>query len=675
MENKRSILVTSALPYANGEIHLGHLVEYLQTDFWVRFQKMRGHDCHYMCADDTHGTPIMISARNQGISPEQLIERFHKSHLRDFTDFEIDFDNYYTTNSPENREFSEYFYRKMVEGGHVFERSISQLYCEHDLMFLPDRFVKGVCPSCGAADQYGDSCDACSATYSPPELKEARCIICGNRPVERESAHIFFRLNDFRDFLAGWVKEHTSVEIANKLEEWLRDELRDWDISRDAPYFGFTIPGAPDKYFYVWLDAPLGYISSTKNWCDRNNRDYREFWQSETSELYHFIGKDIVYFHTLFWPAMLKAAGFRTPTRVFVHGFLTVNGEKMSKSRGTFIMARTYLNHLTPAYLRYYYACKISATIDDVDLSMDDFVNRVNSELVGKITNLASRSIQMLKKIGLRTGSMTPEGKSLLQKSVEVTDTVAAHFEERNFSKAMMELRALAEEANRYIDEKEPWKTISQQPEQARSVLTDVINLFRIIAICLKPVLPSYAAEVESILNDTPYSWGDIRNTHENREVLPYRHLASRIEKDAVDRIIAESIEDKKQSAKEKPVEDNTAQSAAQEVEKQYVTIEDFQKIDLRVATILEARDVEGADKLLCLRITLGAEERTIFAGIKKQYRPEDLVGKQIIVIANLKPRQMKFGTSEGMLLAASGPEGVFLLSPDQGAVTGQKIS
>ncbi|MDA3901069.1 MAG: methionine--tRNA ligase [Spirochaetes bacterium] len=668
MNDKRKILVTSALPYANGDIHIGHLVEYLQTDFWVRFQKMRGHDCHYMCADDTHGTPIMISARDRGITPEQLIADCYDRHVKDFCDFNIEFDNYYTTNSPENREFASEIFLKMKENGHIDERSISQLYCDHDKMFLPDRFVKGVCPSCGAADQYGDSCDACSATYSPSDLKNASCVMCGKNPVLKESVHLFFKLNNFRPFLKDWVKEHSSREIANKLNEWLSEDLRDWDISRDAPYFGFQIPGYKDKFFYVWVDAPIGYISATKNWCDKIGRDFNEFWRSDDAELYHFIGKDIVYFHTLFWPAMLHNAGFKTPDSVFVHGFLTVNGEKMSKSKGTFIKARTFLNHLNPEYLRYYYACKLNASIEDVDLSFDDFVNRVNSELIGKITNIASRSIQMLKKLDLKTGVLTEEGRALVDAAGSKSDLVARFYEERNFSKAVKEIREIAEEANRYIDNQEPWKHLADNPEGVRSVLTALINVFRIITVYLKPVLPGYAAMVEQLLNDKPFTWETAATVLENHTVNAYKHLLNRIEKESVEAIVSE----------EKSAAADKLKEAEKTVQSSEIDFNDFAKVDLRVAEVLKAEDVEGADKLLKLTISLGeGGERTIFAGIKKHYTPEKLQGRMIVVVANLAPRKMKFGLSEGMLLAASADDKstVLLLSPDSGAKPGQKIS
>jgi len=538
MNRKRKILVTSALPYANGDIHIGHLLEYLQTDFWVRFQKMCGHECLYMCADDTHGTPVMISARDKRISPEELIAVFHERHIKDFKDFEIEFDNYYTTNSAENKELSEEIYQKMVENGHIEEKPIKQLYCEHDAMFLPDRFVMGICPVCKADNQYGDSCDLCSSTYNPGELVNPRCVLCSNPPTEKESTHVFFKLNDFKDFLKEWVKLHTSQEIANKLREWLRDDLRDWDISRDSPYFGFKIPGKPDKYFYVWLDAPIGYIASTKNWCDRKGGDYKEFWKDEDSELYHFIGKDIIYFHILFWPAMLKNAGYKTPDEVFVHGFLTVNGEKMSKSKGTFIKARTYLDFLDPIYLRYYYASKLTPSIDDVDLNLEDFVLRVNSELIGKITNLASRSIHMLKKIGLKIGGLSGDGLELVQSVQAKSDRIANLYEDRSFSRVILAIRTISEQANKFIDEKEPWKVIKEDPEKTREVLAAVINVFRIISVYLKPILPSYVRNVEELLKEGSYNWDSSKEILQYSEIKEYKHLTTRIEKETIEKIL-----------------------------------------------------------------------------------------------------------------------------------------
>ena len=538
MSEKKKILVTSALPYANGDIHMGHLVEYLQTDFWVRFQKMKGNDCHYMCADDTHGTPVMISSRKQGITPEELIERNHAKHIKDFSEFEIEFDNYYSTNSPENKEFSEEIYSHMVANGHIESQSITQYYCEKDEMFLPDRFLTGTCPRCGAENQYGDSCDKCGASYSSSEIVDPRCTLCNNKPVEKQSEHLFFKLNHFNDFLKGWVKEHTSKEVANKLDEWLKEDLRDWDISRDAPYFGFPIPGKEGKYFYVWLDAPIGYMSATKNWCKENNRCFDEFWKEGDSRLVHFIGKDIVYFHTLFWPAMLHNAGYKTPDDVFAHGFLTVNGEKMSKSKGTFINARTYLDHLDPLYLRYYYACKLSSSMDDIDLNFDDFVNRVNSEYIGKITNLASRGVQMLNKIDSQLGAVPAEGKGLIEETQQKAETIAEFYEGRDFGKALVEIRNLADAANRYFDEKKPWEVVKVDVEAGRAILTTVINVFRLITIYLKPVLPSYARKVEVLFNEAPYTWESYRHILENHQMNKFEHLAKRVDRKQIDKMV-----------------------------------------------------------------------------------------------------------------------------------------
>jgi methionyl-tRNA synthetase len=536
---KRKMLVTSALPYANGDIHLGHLVEYLQTDFWVRFQKMRGHEAVYVCADDTHGTPIMISARDQGKTPEQLIGEYHDRHFKDFTDFEINYDNYYTTHSPENKEFASLFYEKMVAGKHIAERKITQLYCEHDKMFLPDRFVKGTCPKCGAENQYGDSCDVCSATYSTFELKNPKCVMCGKPPIQKDSEHVFFKLNDFRDFLKIWVKDHTQPEIAKKMEEWLAEELRDWNISRDAPYFGFEIPGKPNKFFYVWLDAPIGYISATKNWCVKQGRDFKEFWGADSdTELYHFIGKDIIYFHVLFWPAMLKTAGFKTPTNIFVHGFLTINGEKMSKSKGTFIKARSYLDLLNPLYLRYYYATKMMSSIDDLDFNSDDFVLKVNSELIGKITNLASRSVQMLQKTGLPLSTIAESGKALVKAAQDKSEQIAQYYEQRDFAKALLEIRSLAEQANKYVDEQAPWTVIKTDQAKAIEILTAMVNIFRILAVYLKPILPSYVEKVEKLFNEQSYTWATSQTVLEKKPVNPFEHLLNRIEKEVAQKLI-----------------------------------------------------------------------------------------------------------------------------------------
>lgn len=543
MENQRQIIATSALPYANGSIHVGHLVEYLQTDFWTRFQKMRGHQCLYICADDTHGTPIMIRARKEGITPEELIAKSYEEHLSDFKEFQISFDNYSSTNSPVNKELCSEIFGQMEANGHITTKSIKQSYCEHDKMFLPDRFVKGTCPKCGAEDQYGDSCDKCGATYSPVEMKNAYCAICENTPVEKDSDHVFFKLNDFKDFLSEWVPNHTQAEVANKLKEWLDDELRDWDISRDAPYFGFEIPGYPEKYFYVWVDAPVGYMTSTKEWCEKSGINFKEFWNDEKTEIHHFIGKDIVYFHTLFWPSMLKTAGYKTPSKVAVHGFLTVNGEKMSKSKGTFISARTYLNHLDPVFLRYYYACKLRG-IEDIDLNLEDFATRVNSDLVGKITNLGSRGAQMLnKKIDGRMSQPDAEGLKILKLAQEKSETIAELYENLNFSKAITEIREIADLANKYFDEKAPWKLIKEDVEGTREILTSILNIFRCLAIYLKPILPEYTAKVEALFNEDAYDWGSLQETLADRSINAYEHLAKRVDAKGIEAMIAESKE------------------------------------------------------------------------------------------------------------------------------------
>ncbi|OVE75872.1 methionine--tRNA ligase [bacterium E08(2017)] len=542
MSKKRKILATAALPYANGEIHIGHLVEYLQTDFWTRFQRMRGNDCLYICADDTHGTPIMMRARQENISPENLIERSHGKHLADFTDFRIAFDNYYSTHSKVNEEFCSILFKNLEEKDHLDIRSIDQTYCEHDKMFLPDRFVKGTCPKCGAADQYGDSCDSCGATYAPAELEDPYCSICRKPPTVKASEHIFFKLNDFKDYLAEWVPNHTPKEVSNKLLEWFDEDLHDWDISRDEPYFGFQIPGHPGKYFYVWLDAPVGYMASTRNWCEQNDKTFDEIWNDPESELYHFIGKDIVRFHCLFWPAILHNADFKTPTQVFVHGFLTVNGEKMSKSKGTFVNARTYLNHLDPMYLRFYYACKLNASADDIDLSMEDFIARVNSDLVGKITNLASRGAQMLnKRLDGMIGEMDDDGKALVESARAKSEEIASHYEERDFSKALVIIRDIADEANRYFDEKEPWTIIKSEPETARPILSSTLNLFRLLAIYLKPVLPQFAEKTEKLFNENSFTWQSAEQALENHQIGPYEYLASRIDASQVEAIMEET--------------------------------------------------------------------------------------------------------------------------------------
>lgn len=685
MSKPRKILVTAALPYANGSIHVGHLVEYIQADIWSRFQRLRGHECYLVCADDTHGTAIMVESRKRGITPEQLIEGVWHEHTQDFKGFDVEFAHYSSTNSPENRELCEYFYARMKEKGHITTKSIEQLFCEHDKMFLPDRFVKGTCPTCKSVDQYGDSCDVCGATYQPSQMIQPYCSICRNPPVLRESEQLLFKVNDFRDFLQAWLPEHTSKEVAKKMGEWFNEPLRDWDISRNAPYFGFEIPGAPGKYFYVWVDAPMGYVATTKQLCDLTGMDFNEFWRSENTEVYHFIGKDIVYFHTLFWPALLKTADFRTPTQVFVHGHLTVNGQKMSKSKGTQVQAKTYLKHLEPGYLRYYYASKLGPGADDLDLSFDDFVNRVNSDLIGKITNLGSRGAQMLgKKFGAKLVDPGPEGLAKIQAAQAAVESIAAHFEAREFAKATSEIRAIADEANRFFDEKAPWKTQDSDPAATQAVLTTTLNLFRILTICLKPILPAYAVKVEKLFQAKPFAWTDIATVLTSGEIAPFEHLMQRIDPEKIEAIKTESLP--KDAAPAAPLAAAaTTKSAAKKTAapavdpmapKPEIEIDAFSSVDLRVAQILSAEAVPEADKLLRLKVSLGPMgERQIFAGIKAAYDPATLVGRLTVVVANLKPRKMKFGMSEGMVLAA-GPAApdLFILSPDAGAKPGDPV-
>ncbi|WP_026602355.1 methionine--tRNA ligase [Methylomonas sp. 11b] len=687
--SNRKILVTSALPYANGPIHLGHLVEYIQTDIWVRFQKQRGHNCYYVCADDTHGTPIMLRADKEGITPEQLIADVEKQHRADFQEFGVAFDQYHSTHSPENKEYSALIYKRLRDGGHISQRSITQAYDPVKNMFLPDRFIKGECPKCGAADQYGDSCEACGATYSPTELKNAVSAISGERPIEKDSEHYFFELGHFAEMLRDWTTAgHLQPEVSNKMAEWLENGLQQWDISRDAPYFGFEIPDAPGKYFYVWLDAPIGYMASFKHFCDRQSLDFDSFWQKDsTAELYHFIGKDIIYFHALFWPAMLHGADFRTPSAIFAHGFLTVNGEKMSKSRGTFIKARTYLDHLNPEYLRYYFAAKLSAGVDDIDLNFDDFSQRVNSDLVGKVVNIASRCSGFIAKRfdGVLSAECTEP--ALFQQFVDANSTIADLYESREFGKAMREIMALADKANQYIDEKKPWLIAKEEGKDAElhAVCSMGVNLFRLLVVYLRPVIPTLASNAESFLNIPAQSWPDEVQPLLGHKINSFIPLMTRVEPDKIAAIVEASKEnlEKTPSVSAKPVKQTAAvepnpeqvAKAIAEPIAEAIEIEDFAKIDLRIGRIVKAESVEGAEKLLQLTVDLGSETRNIFAGIKSAYAPEELEGKLTVVVANLKPRKMRFGTSEGMVLAA-GPGGkdIWVLSPDQGAQPGMRV-
>jgi methionyl-tRNA synthetase len=664
----RKIVVTSALPYANGPIHLGHLVEYLQTDIWVRFQKLCGNECFYFWADDTHGTPIMISARAADISPEQLIERMHKEHKKDFDDFYIEYDNFYSTHSPENKYFSELIFNRLNEAGSITTRDVEQTYCENCKMSLPDRFVRGVCPKCKAEDQYGDSCEVCSSTYQPADLINPYCSICRTRPVLRTSKHYFFKLGDYkqqlRELIAGG---HTQKSVANKLDEWFKAGLKDWDISRDGPYFGFKIPGEENKYFYVWLDAPIGYMASAKNYCDRNNLDFNTVWNSDEYELYHFIGKDIMYFHALFWPAMLIGSGFKTANKLFIHGFLTVNGEKMSKSRGTFIKASTYVKHLDPEYLRYYYASKLSDGIDDIDLKLEDFVNKINSDLVGKFANLASRSGPMLtKKLDSQLGRLDNQGKELLDKLIAAKNQIIQDYENLKYSAVVRAIVALADEANRYVELNQPWTTVKTDLEKTRTTLTAVINAVRILAIYLKPILPKYADKVQRFLNVDTLYLSDLDTVLENHKINNFERLFERIDEKQVNAMVEESKETQApQPAATEPVEPF----------KPECTIEDFAKIDLRIAKVIKAEKVEGADRLLRFVLDVGGTQKTVMAAIATAYKPEDLNGKIVVFFANLKPRQMKFGLSEGMILAAgTGGKDIFMLTADPGAKPGQEI-
>ena len=673
MAEKRKIVVTSALPYANGDIHLGHLVEYLQTDFWARFQKLRGHECVYVCADDTHGTPIMIRARKEGITPEELIARSHAEHLRDFTDFQVAFDNYHSTNAPENKDLSARIYAAMEESGAVTSKTSPQLYCEKCQMFLPDRFVKGECPKCGAAGQYGDSCDKCGATYGAEELGHPVCTTCGATPVVRDSEHLYFELEPQHEYLEKWIPGHTTSDVSNKLLEWFKEPLRGWCISRDAPYFGFEIPGHPNKFFYVWVDAPIGYIASLKNWCEKNGKSIEDYWPSDGTdgnvELYHFIGKDIIRFHCLFWPGMLHTAGFKGPNKVFVHGFLTVNGEKMSKSRGTFVNARTYLNHLPPEALRYYYAAKLGGTTDDMDLNLADFVQRVNSDLVGKITNIASRGGQMLqKKLEGLLGAMDEEGLALIAKCREASETIAKHYEDRRFNMAVVEICRLADAANEYFDRREPWKTVKTDAETTRVTLTAALNAFRIIAIYLKPILPAYADKAMKLFGETEWTWDSINAARENCTLGAYEYLASRIDGKQVEAMIAAAtinpgdsgeVSHESRASKNK-AKAETVPAAAVEVPalKPEIAFGDFEKVDLRIGKVVSCETVPKSSKLLKFELDAGSlGKRTIFSGIRGSYAdPAALVGKEVLFVANLAPRKMSVGVSEGMILYAGEP-------------------
>ena len=672
MTERRKILVTSALPYANGSIHLGHLVEYIQTDIWVRFQKMRGHECYYVCADDAHGTAIMLKAEQLGISSEELIDQVRTEHQQDFAAFLIDFDNYHSTHSVENRELSSLIYSRLRDNGHIATREITQAYDPEKHLFLADRYIKGTCPKCKTDDQYGDNCEACGATYAPTDLINPVSVISGATPIEKASTHFFFKLPEFSDFLKTWTRAgHVQEEVANKLGEWLEGGLHEWDISRDAPYFGFEIPDAPGKYFYVWPDAPIGYMASFRNLCEREGIDFDTFWGEQAeSELYHFIGKDIVNFHALFWPAMLSSAGFRTPTAVCVHGFLTVNGKKMSKSRGTFINARSYLDNLNPEYLRYYFAAKLSSGVDDLDLNLDDFIQRVNSDLVGKVINIASRCAKFVSKgnDGMLAASIAD--KALWQRVSAAADSIADYYEQREFGRAIREIMSLADAANEYIAAKAPWQLAKEEgrEQEVQDICSLGINLFRALMIYLKPVLPAMAADAEAFLN-SPLDWPAKIEPLLNHRIDNFKPLMQRVDPDRVNAML--------EASKEILAETTAAPLSGPLMEEPLaaeIGFEDFIKVDLRVARIVAANAVEGADKLLQLTLDIGGETRTVFSGIKAAYQPEDLEGRLTVLVANLAPRKMRFGLSEGMVLAAGDKQSIYLLSPDSGAQPGQRI-
>ncbi|WP_093329008.1 methionine--tRNA ligase [Thalassotalea agarivorans] len=671
--NARKILVTCALPYANGSIHLGHLLEHIQTDIWVRFQRMRGNETYFVCADDAHGTPIMLKAQQLGVTPEQMIADVQKEHMADFEDFLISFDNYHSTHSEENERFAHDIYNKLNQAGHIKTRTISQLYDPEKGMFLPDRFVKGTCPSCKSEDQNGDSCDNCGATYSPTELINPRSVVSGATPELRDSEHYFFDLPAFEGMLKEWTRSGSlQDEMANKLAEWFEQGLQQWDISRDAPYFGFEIPNAPGKYFYVWLDAPIGYMGSFKNFCDKSGVDFDSFWQKDSdAELYHFIGKDIIYFHSLFWPAMLDGAGYRQPTSVYAHGFVTVNGAKMSKSKGTFIKGRTYLEHLNPEYLRYYYAAKLTSRIDDLDLNLEDFAQRVNSDLVGKVVNIASRCASFVTKKFDGVLSANIADQALADEVTSAGDAIAALYEKREFGRAMREIMALADKVNEYIAVKEPWQLIknADKAQEVHDICSLGINLFRTLMIYLKPVLPKLAESTEAFLNDS-LTWEGHKVLLTNHKINKFKALLQRVDMDKVEAMVEASKESLVAETKA-PVTGPLADDPISDE----IQFDDFAKIDLRVAKIVNAEHVEKADKLLRLELDIGGETRQVFAGIKSAYQPEDLIGKHTVMVANLAPRKMRFGMSEGMVLAA-GPGGkdLWILNPEEGAQPGMRV-
>lgn len=691
----RQILVTAALPYANGHIHIGHLVEYIQTDIWVRFQKLRGNNCRFFCADDTHGTAIMIRARREGRSEEAVIADMRDAHVRDFSSFQIEFDNYGSTNSPENRELCDKIWASIRKAGLVKEKDVEQLYDPVAGTFLADRFVRGTCPKCGAEDQPGDNCSVCGAAYTPADLKNPKSTLSGAVPEIRKAEHLFIELEQLHDFLNEWTQDgtHLQSEVANYLKgHFLGEPLRDWDVSRPAPYFGFEIPDKKGHYWYVWFDAPIGYMASTLEWCKRNGQNLDDWWAAGSkAEIHHFIGKDITYFHTLFWPGMLKTAGCNLPTKVHIHGFLTVDGLKMSKSKGTFVMGSTFLKHLPPAALRYYYASKLGPALDDIDLNLDEFVSRFNTDLVGKVVNIASRCAGFL--AGQTLSDVYPDDGGLFEAGAAKGEQIAGYYEDCNYNAATREIMALADKANKFVDDKQPWviRKDSARAAELRDVCTITLNLFRQLVTYLAPILPSLAKQTEELLNRPISSWADAQTPLTGTPVSPFTHFMKRIDAKQVEAMIEESKEAMAAEQGSAPAETpavpeptfhpadtwkDAGAALANEPLAGECTIDDFVKVDLRVARVIEAKHVESANKLLQLTLSLGGgETRNVFAGIKAAYKPEDLVGRLVIMVANLKPRQMKFGLSTGMVCASGsgGPE-VFLLSPDSGAVPGQRV-
>jgi methionyl-tRNA synthetase len=687
----RKILVTSALPYANGPLHFGHIIEAVQTDVWVRFQKMQGHDCLYLCAEDTHGTPIMIKAQAEGVTPEQLIARIAAEHRADYEGFLIGHDQFHSTHTPENQYFVNLMYERLRDRGSITRRSVNQAYDEKAGMFLPDRYVRGTCPRCGAADQYGDSCEVCGATYSPVDLKDPVSTVSGTTPVWRDSEHLFFALGQYEPMLREWIASGSlQPQVLAKLNEWFEAGLQDWDISRDAPYFGFEVPDAPGKYFYVWFDAPIGYLGSLRAYCNRTGANVDDYLAPDSStELYHFIGKDISYFHTLFWPAVLHGSGFRRPTAVYVHGFLTVNGQKMSKSRGTFITARRYLERLPPEPLRYYFAAKLGTGIDDIDLSLEDFTARVNSDIVGKVVNIASRCAPFIERGGGRLATALPD-PALYAEFVAAAPRIASLYESRDYSAAMREIMLFADRANQYVDANKPWALAKDpaQVEAVRAIATQGINLFRVLMTWLAPVLPAMSRQAGAFLQAPIERWDSTARPLLDAAIGRYVPLATRLDPKRVAELVVDAGAAPTavaapaaavSNAQAKPAAKPAAAAAAPAAPASAagtISIDDFAKIDLRIATVLDAKTVEGSDKLLQLTLDLGAERRNVFSGIRAAYAPEQLVGRKVVMVANLAPRKMRFGVSEGMVLCASGAgEGLFLLDADDGAQPGMKVS